>query len=388
MADEKALAVSLEEFGLSKYEALAYVTLMARGTTSAGDLAYYSEIPRTKIYPTLVKLQNKSLAMVSKSRPIMCTAIAPEDAFDDIIHEQINKVDAMNTLVSGLKRVSEESRKARGLEEKRYVHLGANVILDQLRSMIGGARTSISVTVDRWGLGLLVECKSQLLSALMKGLDLRIMLPFEHVCSKEYKNIPNGIQIKAFDVAQNCFVFDETEVLLVDNTNGKGAVFSSSEILGANQSNAFTSIWQRDAMNVEPLSDMTKSEAQDICNMIKIVQKTGLAQTLISTIQATSKTKKIDFIELLEKQDIDIRTRTLDDIIEMMDAAMQITCLGHVGLESGGRSIAVESSKNDGCSLPWVSILDGYLQGHGYITRIVFRQGATKEKTHISISKR
>ena len=28
----------------------------------------------------------------------MCTAIAPEDAFDPIIHEQINKVNAMNTL--------------------------------------------------------------------------------------------------------------------------------------------------------------------------------------------------------------------------------------------------------------------------------------------------
>src|SRR3989338_7853930 len=126
MVNEYALTVSLEEFGLSKYEAQAYVALISKGTISAGELAYYSDLPRTKIYPTLLNLENKKLAIISKSKPIMCTAIAPEDAFDSIIHEQINKVNAMNTLVSNLKKASEESRKSRGSEEKRYFHVSAN----------------------------------------------------------------------------------------------------------------------------------------------------------------------------------------------------------------------------------------------------------------------
>ena len=113
MVNEHALTVSLEEFGLSKYEAQAYVALISKGTISASELSYYSDIPRTKVYPTLLKLENKKLVIISKSKPIMCTAIAPEDAFDSIIHEQINKVNAMNTLVSKLKKASEESRKTR-----------------------------------------------------------------------------------------------------------------------------------------------------------------------------------------------------------------------------------------------------------------------------------
>jgi sugar-specific transcriptional regulator TrmB len=48
MVDEHVLTVSLEEFGLSKYESQAYVALIARGTISASELAYYSEIPRTQ----------------------------------------------------------------------------------------------------------------------------------------------------------------------------------------------------------------------------------------------------------------------------------------------------------------------------------------------------
>ena len=93
---------------MSRYEAQAYFTLITKGTISASELSYYSKIPRTKVYPTLLKLEKKKLAIVSKSKPIMCTAIAPEDAFDEIIHDQINKVNGMNSLVTKLKRVSEK----------------------------------------------------------------------------------------------------------------------------------------------------------------------------------------------------------------------------------------------------------------------------------------
>ena len=136
MVNEHSLTVSLEEFGLSKYEAQAYVALISKGTISASELSYYSDIPRTKVYPTLLKLENKKLVIISKSKPIMCTAIAPEDAFDSVIHEQINKVNAMNTLVSKLKKASEESRKSRGSEEKRYYQLSANNVLNQLQKMM------------------------------------------------------------------------------------------------------------------------------------------------------------------------------------------------------------------------------------------------------------
>ena len=118
MVNDQVLTVSLEEFGLSKYEAQAYVALISKGTISASELAYYSEIPRTKIYPTLLKLENKKLVIISKSKPIMCTAISPEDAFDGVIHEQINKVNAMNTLVSNLKKTSEESKKIKRFRRK------------------------------------------------------------------------------------------------------------------------------------------------------------------------------------------------------------------------------------------------------------------------------
>jgi len=385
MVNEHVLTVSLEEFGLSKYESQAYVALITRGTISASELAYYSEIPRTKIYPTLLKLENKKLVIISKSKPIMCTAIAPEDAFDGIIHEQINKVNAMNTLISNLKKASEESRKTRGSEEKRYFHLSANNVLSQLQTMIEGSKSSIKIMADQWGFGLLAECKEQLLSVSRRNLDVKVLVSPSQICSESYRVIPDGIEIRASDITQNCFIFDETELLIINNDNGKGAIFSSTDILGINQEKMFSNIW-RNAIKTKALADMTKTEAQEIYKIIKIVNETGLTYLLNSVM--ISKKPEVDMLKLLEKNGIFLKSKTLDDVIEIVDAIMQITCSGHVNFEANAKNITVESRLNSGHSLPWVSILDGCLQKQGYRTRTVYQNNSNKgEKVHIKISK-
>ena len=385
MVNEHALTVSLEEFGLSKYEAQAYVALIAKGTISASELAYYSEIPRTKIYPTLLKLENKKLAIISKSKPIMCTAIAPEDAFDGIIHEQINKVNAMNTLVSNLKKASEESRKSRGSEEKRYFHISANNVLNQLQTMIEGSKSSIRIMADQWGLGLLAECKEQLVSVLRRNLDVKVIVQPSQICSEAYRKIPDGVEIRGSDITQNCFIFDETELLMVNNDNGKGAIFSSTDILGINQEKVFSNIW-KNAIKTKALADMTKTEAQEIYKIIKTVNDSGLSYVLNSTM--VSKKPEFDMFKLLEKNGISLKSKSLDDIIEIIDAVLQITCSGHVNFEANTKNITVESKLNSDHSLPWVSILDGCLQKQGYKTRTVYQNNSSKgEKVHIKISK-
>ncbi|MGD8708298.1 MAG: helix-turn-helix domain-containing protein [Nitrosopumilaceae archaeon] len=385
MVNEHALTVSLEEFGLSKYEAQAYVALISKGTISASELSYYSDIPRTKVYPTLLKLESKKLVIISKSKPIMCTAIAPEDAFDSIIHEQINKVNAMNTLVSKLKKASEESRKTRGSEEKRYYQISANNVLSQLQKMIEGSKSSIQIAVDQWGLGLISECKDQLISANRRNLDVKTLVPAGLIGSEAYRTIPGGVKIRASDVVQNCFIFDETEILMVSEENGKGVNFSSTEILGNNQSKLFSNIW-KNAIKTESLADMTKSESQEIYKIIKIINENGLNYVLSSLI--VSKKSDGDMIKLLEKNGINLKIKTLDDVIEMIDAAMQIMCSGHANFDANNKNITIESKLNSGHSLPWVSILDGYLQKKGYKTRMVFQNNSNKgEKTLIKISK-
>jgi HTH-type transcriptional regulator, sugar sensing transcriptional regulator len=383
MVKEKGITVSLEEFGLSSYEARAYVTLISKGTISASELAYYAELPRTKAYPVLLKLEKKKLAMISKSKPIMCTAIAPEDAFDEIIHEQIDKVNAMNSLVTNLKKVSENTKKSKGSEEKRYFHLNANNVLEQLRQMIEGSKTSIHIMIDPLGLNLLSECKEQLLGVLRRELDVKIILTPSQVGSESFRIIPEGAKIRIADINQNCFIFDNTELLIIDNENGKGALFSSSEVLGKNQTNDFLHTW-KNALKTESIVDMNKVDAQEIFRMIHLIDQNGLGHVLSSAY--ISKSNEIDLLKLLEKNGINIKSKNLEDVLEIIDSVLQITCSGHANFNANSKNITIESKVNSGYSLPWVSILNEYLHKQGYKTRMVLQNHSQKgEKIHIKI---
>ena len=384
MVNEHALTVSLEEFGLSKYEACAYVSLISKGTISASELAYYSELPRTKVYPVLLKLEKKKLVIMSKSKPIMCSAISPDDAFDEIIQEQINKVNAMNTLVSNLKKMSEESKKSRGTEEKRYFNLNSNAVLNQLKTMIDGSKSSIHIMVDQWGLGLLAECKEQILTVLRRKLEVKIIIPPSLIGSESIKNIPDEVKIRISDIIQNCFIFDQTELLLIDSENGKGATFSSTEILGTNQMKIFSHVW-KNALKEDSLNEMTKSDAQEIYRIIRLISEEALGHILNSTY--VSKDSNIDMIKFLEKNGINLKTKSLPEIIDIVNSSLQIVCSGSAALDTRNKSIVIESKLNCGHSLPWAAIVTGYLQKHGYKPRMVYQNHAQKgEKVHIKIN--
>lgn len=382
MVKGQDLAVSLEEFGLSKYEAQAYVTLITKGTVSASELAYYSNLPRTKVYPTLLKLEKKKIAIISKSKPIMCTAIAPEDAFDEIIHEQINHVNAMNSLITKLKRLSEDSKKARGAEEKRYFHLASNYVFKQLQSMIDGSKTSIHVLADSWGLNLLSQCKEALIHALRKNVDIKLIIPPNLVGTETFHDLPAGIKLKTADIAQNVIMCDDAEILMIDSSNGKGAIFLSTDVLDTNQVKAFDQAW-RAGIKISNLADMTKTDAQEILKTVQMVNENGLGFVLNSMLN--SKIKSIDMLLLLEKCGLDLESKTLDEIISLVDSTLDITCSGHLRYEAQGNHFVIESKANSGHSIPWALLLEGYLNKKGVKTRMIYSDRQSGEKIHIKV---
>jgi sugar-specific transcriptional regulator TrmB len=383
MGKEHELTVSLEEFGLSKYEARAYVTLITKGTISASEVAYYSELPRTKVYPVLLKLQQKKLAILSKSKPVMCTGIAPEDAFDEVVHEQINRVEAMNALVSKLKGISEESKKARGAEEKRYFHLHPNYVVNQLKTMIEGAKSSIHVMADSWGLSILAECKEELLSVLRRDLEVRLIVPTQVIGSESFRTIPDGVKIRSSETVQNCFIFDDTELLLIDGTNGRGAIFSATDILGGNQTRLFAQIW-KGALKIDNLSEMTKSQALEVCKIINIINENGLGFALHSIV--SSKARFVDFIKCLEKNGISLKEKSFEEVLDIVNSTLEMTCSGKVQYDSKTSNIIIESKANSGHSLPWAMLIESYLEQKGNNTKLIYHADSHKgEQIHLKI---
>ena len=98
------LVGNLEEFGLSKYEAKAYLTMIDKGSLAASEIAYYSNLPRTKVYPTLKKLEKKRLSAISQKKPLICSAIPPEEAFGEIVELHERRLKNMKKIVDKLQK--------------------------------------------------------------------------------------------------------------------------------------------------------------------------------------------------------------------------------------------------------------------------------------------
>lgn len=73
---------ALEVIGLTEYEAKVYLTLIQTGTSNAGNLSTLAEVPRSKIYEVLLRLEKKKLIEVQKGRPLFYKAIKPSIALD------------------------------------------------------------------------------------------------------------------------------------------------------------------------------------------------------------------------------------------------------------------------------------------------------------------
>jgi hypothetical protein len=95
-----------------------------------------------------------------------------------------------------------------------------------------------------------------------------------------------------------------------------------------------------------------------------------------------------EMLKVLEKNGINLKTKSLEEMIEIIDVILQIMCSGHVSFDANAKNITIESKLNSGHSLPWVSILEECLQKQGYKTRMVYQSHSNRgEKVHLKISK-
>jgi sugar-specific transcriptional regulator TrmB len=75
---------ALETLGLTEYETKAYISLVEKGTCTAGSLSKLTEIPHSKIYEVLMRLEKRKLIEAQKGRPILFKAVKPSTAIENI----------------------------------------------------------------------------------------------------------------------------------------------------------------------------------------------------------------------------------------------------------------------------------------------------------------
>ena len=379
---------SLEEFGLSKYEARAYLTMIGKGSLAVSEIAYYANLPRTKVYQTVKKLEKKKLAVISKQKPLICSAIPPEEAFTEIVNLHDSRVKTMRKIVNSLQKINEESHRPKGSEERRYFILDANSTLEKIGSLITHSRSSITASLDAWGLRLISQCKSSVLKALTTGVRLRIILGSQCIGNENVFQLPEGIELRTAEVLSNLIIIDSSYLISIDSSNGKAAFFASADAFAMLQAKNFEEAWSS-ASEMKYLLDLQPDVATKAVELIRVVEN-GLAAKMleyaISRLDMSSElAQAID-----ERYSLKISEMRANEMMDLVDSALRISCLGGLKHDRNNNIVSLQSKVETKQILPWALVLASYFKLTGNEARIMQQQpaqGKNVQLMHLWLSK-
>jgi HTH-type transcriptional regulator, sugar sensing transcriptional regulator len=385
LTDSKGdLPGSLEEFGLSKYEARAYLTMVGKGSLAASEIAYYANLPRTKIYQTIKKLEKKRLAIISKQKPLICSAIPPEEAFAEIVNLHERRVKNMKKIVDRLQKINNEGRRPKGSEEHRYFILDANSALKKIGSLIADSRSSIIATLDQWGLRLVSQCKPSLVRAVTAGVRARFILGPQCIGSESFFQLPEGIDLRAGEAPSNMIIIDSSHMVSVDSSNGKAALFSSTDSFGALQSKNFEEAWGK-AGEVKYLMDTEPAIAAKAVELVRIVEN-GLSLKMLEYAVGGVDMPAELVQEIDEKYGMKISDMGAAEVMDLFDSALKISCLGGLKHDRNNNIVSLHSKVDSKHVLPWALVLGAYFRRAGNEPRIL-QQGKSAQLVHLRLAK-
>ena len=380
---------SLEEFGLSKYEARAYLTMIGKGSLAVSEIAYYANLPRTKVYQTVKKLEKKRLAVISKQKPLICSAIPPEEAFAEIVNLHDRRVKNMRKIVDSLQKINDESQRPKGSEERRYFILDANSTLERIGSLIADSRSSVTATLDPWGLRLLSQCKASIVRALTAGVRLRIILGSQCIGNENVFQLPDGIELRTAEVASNLLIIDSSYLVLIDSSNGKAAFFASTDSFAMLQAKNFEEAWSS-ASEMKYLLDMQPEAAAKAVELIRIVENSLAAKMLEYAVSRLDMSAEL--VEVIdERYGLNISGMSANEIMDLIDSALKISCLGGLKHDRSNNMVSLQSKLDSKQVLPWALVLASYFKSTGNEPRIMQQQqqqqGKSIQLMHLWLSK-
>ena len=377
------LVGSLEELGLSRYEAGAYLTMIQKGSLAASEISYYANLPRTKVYSTLKKLEKKRLSIVSQSKPLICSAIPPEEAFSDIVKLYERRSKNMKKIVERLQRITDD-QKPKASEERRYYILDPKSTLEKIMSLIANSKSSVYAALDGWGIQLMSRCRLAMIKAVTAGVKIRLLLATQCLGNENLASIPEDIDMKIGNVPSNVIIIDSSHLVAVDSSNGKGALFVSIDVFGLSQLRSFEIEWNT-AFDVRQIVNMHPNVVWKANKLIKILENANTVEEISKNLYDLTP----DLIKSAQKSGIEIFDTNLDEMLTIVDCALHISCSGDLIHDKINNILSIRSKVGSESVSRWVVLLVSYLRHNGNEPKIIrnFKNNGSENCIHIKLSK-
>lgn len=219
---------ALKGIGLNLYERKLWVALLARGTSTAGELSEIANVPRSRAYDVLQSLATKGFVVVQNAKPIRYVAISPSEALDkanrkmqEEIEETIDRIDELKSspIMKELNEVFSGGLKMVNPEEMTGALRGKYSLHQQLDSMFKDANKNISIVTTPEGLNeLFANHLESLKKAKERGVHIKIATGGIEKASDAIKAFGSVAEVRNVDekeapIAGRFFVVDDKQLV-------------------------------------------------------------------------------------------------------------------------------------------------------------------------------
>ena len=251
---------ALRDIGLNLYERKLFVALLARGTSTAGELAEIANVPRSRSYDVLESLAAKGFLVAQNAKPLRYVAIDPKEALErasqklkDDMELTMKKMEQLENS-DVLKEMSELYNHGVKLVEPSEITgsvRGRHSVFQHVGTMIKGAKSNIQIITTAQGLkDLQINHYDSLKTAKDNGIEIKIAAHHKGDASDAFKALSQVAEVrKLSNPSGRVFIIDNKQslVALTDDTEHQSqdlafwtkSEHASSDVLG----NYFNLLW-------------------------------------------------------------------------------------------------------------------------------------------------
>ena len=225
MANVEAATRALQELGLTEYEARCFVALARVSEDTAEEISQVAEVPRSRVYDTVERLNENGLVNVQNSEPRKYKAVQTDMAFDRFREDYSSRIEEAE---NALKQVEEPDAAA---DEEMWSISQSEHVTDRIVALVDDARDSIyhlvapgSVTDDRFVDGLA--------TATDRGMNVIVEAPSTEARREQFENgVPDAEVVVADGLETATDVYVERRVAVWTYGNDHGMAVWVCELL-------------------------------------------------------------------------------------------------------------------------------------------------------------
>lgn len=208
----------LKEFGLTEYQARAYLALLELNISTANQIPAVSRVPRTKIYGIMRQLHDKGLVQIIPETPLKYKAVPFKRFLERRVgqlKEEAEELERSSDKLAEAFVVKSHEPDEQGKFEMFY---GRRNVRDKLRDMYSNAKKELISIGNQHSPGRIIRTSISIIEDLPgKGVKIKYGFPVNKINMEKVERLAKYATVKHIErrPSMHFIIVDGTECMLV-----------------------------------------------------------------------------------------------------------------------------------------------------------------------------